>query len=136
VDSCPFCRIAKGDRGAARAPVLHEDAAFFVMLDPESLGVGHCIVVPRRHVAEVHELPAEQYTALFLLARRLAPLLKAATGARAVAYVAFGSGLPHAHLHLVPHDDPAVLADPRSHMRLLSDAELSAAATRLLPFLS
>jgi histidine triad (HIT) family protein len=131
---CTFCRLIA--RGSAGAPhLMYEDDSCVALLDRESLGWGHCMVIPKRHVGEVQDLDEREYLHLFLVARRLAASLKEATGARAVGYVAFGSGLPHAHLHLVPHDDPKILTEPRRYLRRLSDDELTANAARLRPHL-
>lgn len=125
---CPFCQIASS---GLPPHGLYEDESFLVMLDRESLSFGHCMVIPKRHVAKLYELDAKEYEALFRLAGKLALQLERALGAKAVGYVAFGSGLPHAHLHLVPHDEPDVLEHPHEHLRKLSDEELTAEAARL-----
>ena len=105
---CDFCRIsAEG----LPAHGLYEDEQFFVMLDRNSLGLGHCMIIPRVHVGAVEELDPDSYQRLFALAARLSPRLKAATGRRAIGFVAFGLS-PHAHLHLVPMDDSDVLERP------------------------
>ncbi len=133
MSSCPFCQIAAE---GLPAHGLYEDAEFIVILDKASLGFGHCMIIPRQHVVEVYELGQEAYVALFLLAKAIAARLKAATGARAIGYTAFGSGLPHAHLHLVPHDDPQVLVDSLKYVHYLSEAELEEQAQQLRPFFS
>ncbi len=102
-----------------------------VLLDRQSLGPGHCMIIPRRHVTEIHELNEIEYMALFQLAQRLAPCLKEVMRTRAVGFVGFGSGLPHAHLHLVPHDEDAVLLEPLKYLRNLSDEELQQDAARI-----
>ena len=84
--SCPFCRLAAE---GLPAHGLYEDPRFVVILDKASLGFGHCMLIPKQHVVEVHELSQEVYVALFLLAKALAARLKAATGARAIGYSAF-----------------------------------------------
>ncbi len=129
--SCPFCRLAAE---GLPAHGLYEDPQFVVILDKASLGFGHCMLIPKQHVVEVHELSQEMYVALFLLAKAIAARLKAATGARAIGYSAFGGGLPHAHLHLVPHDDPQVLVDSLKYVRYPSEAELQEQAQQLRPF--
>ncbi|MBI3973219.1 MAG: HIT domain-containing protein [Chloroflexi bacterium] len=128
---CPFCEMA------ARRPLPHavyEDASFMVIPDRQSLGPGHCMIIPRRHVTKVYELGKSRYTALFRLAQELAPCLERATGAKAVSYTVFSSGLPHADLHLVPHDDIRVLLRPLEYVRELSESELEANAAHLRAF--
>ncbi len=133
---CPFCRLISRSPASVVPHLVYEDGLCFVLLDRQSLHWGHCMVIPKHHVREVHELAEEEYVSLFLLARHLAASLREATGARAVGYVAFGSGLPHAHVHLVPHDDPKVLIEPHNHLRHLSEDELADNAARLHPHLA
>lgn len=128
---CPFCQIAVQ---GLPSHGLYEDEAFFILLDRGSLGPAHCMLVPKHHVPQIHELTGVEYEELFLLAKRLAPCLQEAVKSRAVGYVAFGSGLPHAHLHLVPHNDPKELESPQP--RTLSESELQANAARLRTFVS
>ncbi len=130
MSDCPFCQlISEGlpEHG------LYEDESFIVILDRESLGLGHCMIIPKRHVAKVYELDESEYAALFLLAKGLAPHLERATESKAVGYIVFGSGLSHAHLHLVPHNAPEDLLHPQ--VRKLSESELKANAASLRPFL-
>jgi len=128
VTICPFCQIAQ----AGLPPHgVYEDASFFIILDRESLGFGHCMVIPKRHVVKVYDLNADETHAFFALAQRFAIQLERVLAVKAVGYVAFGSGLPHAHLHLVPHNDSCVLVYPYEYTRVLSDQELRAAAERL-----
>ncbi|MGI0015369.1 MAG: HIT family protein [Nitrososphaera sp.] len=127
---CPFCQLV---REGLPPHTLYADDTFFVILDRESLGPGHCLIVPRRHVARIYDLDNNEYSALFQLARKLAVRLQDITGSKAVGYVAFGTGLPHAHLHLVPHSDPRVLSHPNP--RKLSEDELEPEARRIRPLL-
>jgi histidine triad (HIT) family protein len=107
----------------------HEDA--FVMLDRRPLSFGHCMVVPKRHVVKLYDLPPHEHARVLALARRLARALEHALGCRSVAYLAFGSGLPHAHLHVVPHDDPHTVLEPLAHVHTRTDEQLARDAARL-----
>ncbi len=128
---CGFCQIA---RGSLPAHGVYEDESIFVILDRESLGFGHCMVVSRRHAAAVYELDENDYHAVFEIAKKLARRLQRVTAKRAIGYVAFGSGLLHAHLHLVPHDHPDELLS--TNAKRLSDDELTAQAAKLRLLLS
>ena len=124
----PFCQIANE---GLPSHGLYENEALFVILDRESLGFGHCMVVPKRHVVKVYELDQQEYIAFFELAKRLALQLEAVLKVKAVGLVAFGSGLSHAHLYLVPHNTSRVLLYPHEYAKVLSDEELQAAAGKL-----
>lgn len=125
---CPFCTIAR--EGLPPHGLFENDHAF-VLLDRKPLCFGHCMVVPKAHVEKVYELDSEPYAAVFSLAQRLAAVLGPSLDCPSVAYLAFGSGLPHAHLHLVPHEDPNVVLEPLKHVRILSNEQLEREAHRL-----
>lgn len=128
MSECGFCRIIVGDQPPH---VLLDAGLCMVMLSRDSLGFGHCLVVPKMHYPTVYGLPADYHDALFGLARRVAPVLAVATNRRAVGYVAFGTGVPHAHLQLVPMNDASLIIAPRP--RRLSGNDLASQARELRP---
>ena len=54
---CLFCRIARGEEPAA---MVLEGPEVVVFLDHRPLFPGHCLVVPRRHVDTLGDLPPAQ----------------------------------------------------------------------------
>jgi histidine triad (HIT) family protein len=89
------------------------------------------MIIPSQHVVKVYELDDDTYRRLFDLAKLLSVRLERVTGRKAVAYTAFGTGLPHAHLHVVPHDNIDVLVNPTRYLNTLGPEELTAAAQQL-----
>lgn len=131
-EDCPFCQMA----GAGMpAHGLYEDQSCMVLLDRESLGFGHSLVIPKRHVEKIYRLEEPEYTALVNLARKFASQLERALEVKAVGYVAFGTGLEHAHLHLVPLNEERVLLYPNEYLKTLTDEELRVTAEKLRPLL-
>lgn len=127
MDSCQLCRAIEEHPPHC----LYQDDIVTVMLDRKPLSFGHCMIVPTVHVTKIYEVGAQDYTHISLLARRLATHLEKATESSSVAYLAFGSGLPHAHLHLVPHCNPEVVVEPLKHVRFLTSTELREDAVKL-----
>lgn len=125
---CPFCDIGSG---GLPPHGLFEDDDTFVILDRKPLSFGHCMVVPKRHVVKLYDLAPPEHANVIALAQRLASTLEQSLECKSVAYLAFGSGLPHAHLHLVPHDDPSVVLEPLKHVGTRSDEQLARDADRL-----
>lgn len=125
-DRCVFCEYAL--RGMP-AHGIYEDEDVMVLLDTSPRGVAHTLIVPRAHVPRIYELRPEQQTRLFALAARIVPLLLKLTHKSAVAYVASGSGMPHAQLHLIPHNE----SDELVHARAIDTdrEELERTAARL-----
>jgi len=101
-DDCAFCDIVRGDAEAAR---VLEDRDFVAFLDRRPLFHGHCLLVPRRHVETLPDLPEELVGPLFLRARRVAAALGPALGAEG-SFVALNNrvsqSVPHLHVHVVP----------------------------------
>jgi len=125
---CSFCDIASG---GLPPHGMFENGDAFVILDRKPLSFGHFMVVPKRHVVKLYDLPPPEHANVLALAQRLAGALEQSLECKSVAYLAFGSGLPHAHLHLVPHDDPNVVLEPLKHVGTRSDEHLARDADRL-----
>ena len=138
--NCIFCELIKNE---TPQHCIYEDSLFIILLDKESLGFGHCIIIPKMHVSKIYELDDNIYRELFALAKKLSGILKnlprnmyspnytafANTGALApidisIAYTAFGSGIQHAHLHLVPHNNSDILINPSKYIKNLNEDEL------------
>jgi histidine triad (HIT) family protein len=99
---CRFCAIVAGHVPAHR---VLEDAAFVAFLDHRPLFFGHCLVIPRRHVPSLAELPEELAGPLLERVRRLALAVERGLGAEGC-FVAINhrvsQSVPHLHVHVVP----------------------------------
>ena len=104
-DSCVFCGIVAG-RLPARFVYQDDDACAF--LDIRPLRVGHTLVVPRRHVADLGaEGAPEAVAALGPALQETARLLSSRLDADGISVlqangVAAGQEVFHLHFHLVP----------------------------------
>ena len=73
--SCPFCAIIMGE-GPARVVYRDDHAVAFFPLRPATFG--HTLVVPRRHIPDIWELPEAAVAHLSRAALRVAAALRAA----------------------------------------------------------
>jgi histidine triad (HIT) family protein len=100
--SCTFCRIVRGE---LEAHVVLDEPAILGFLDRRPVFPGHCLLVPRGHVATLPELPAELLAPLFSAAQRVARAVEPALGAEG-SFVAMNNkisqSVPHLHVHVVP----------------------------------
>ena len=99
---CVFCEVVRGEREAA---VVYEDAETVAFLDHKPLLHGHCLLVPRRHVETLAELPATLAGPLFANVQRLASAVERgldAAGAFVAINVKISQSVPHLHVHVVP----------------------------------
>ena len=79
-----------------------EDETHPAFLDINPVAPGHTLVIPKREVNYLFDLPDEEYVALELFAKRVARAIDAAMPCKRVAEAVIGLEVPHAHIHLVP----------------------------------
>lgn len=124
-----FTRIIEGE---IPSHAVYEDEYTFAFLDINPRREGHTLVVPRRQVDYLFDLPEEDYLALWRACGSVATALKAVTGCRRVVVMVLGYEIPHAHVHLIPSeslaDVPLPPVDEAAAGRLAETAERIRAA--------
>src|SRR3954470_5385741 len=99
---CLFCSIVAGETPAA---TVIEDGEFVGFLDHRPVFKGHVLLVPRRHVVTLPDLPAGLRDGFLAHAQRLATAVVDALGAQG-SFVAINNtvsqSVAHLHLHVVP----------------------------------
>lgn len=99
---CLFCSIVSGETDAA---VVWQDDGFVAFLDIRPLFKGHLLLVPRRHVVTLPDLPAPLRDPFLAATQRLASALVDGLGAQG-SFVAMNNtvsqSVPHLHAHVVP----------------------------------
>lgn len=100
--TCLFCAIAAG---ASPAHLVLEDDIACAFLDKSPLFRGHVLVVPRRHVVALWDLPADEVGPFFARVQRIAEALPKALGCGGV-FVAnnnlVSQSVAHLHVHAIP----------------------------------
>jgi histidine triad (HIT) family protein len=99
-----FTRIVRGEIPADK---VYEDDDHLAFLDVQPRRPGHTLVIPKREVAYLFDLPPDAYDALWRVVRRVEAGLRAATRCRRVCLAVIGFEVPHVHVHLVPTDEIA-----------------------------
>ncbi len=109
--NCLFCRIASGEIAAS---VIHEDEATIAFLDINPWQVGHALVIPRRHVADVlaDDLVLAELGPTVARVGRLLEEKLGATACNVLSNAGADSGqeIFHAHVHVLPRyaDRPGI----------------------------
>lgn len=131
-EPCWACRVVAGEDVGC---VVRETREVLVLINPYSLSAGHALVVPRRHIENLYELPDELAAPILSTAARVARALKRAFAAEGVTLrqnneAASDQHLFHFHLHVIPrfHGDLERFNAPPA---LAPRAEQEAAAARL-----
>ncbi|MCU7725416.1 HIT family protein [Actinoplanes sp. KI2] len=99
---CVFCAIVAGSVPAFKVVDVPEGVGF---LDTRPVFKGHVLVVPRRHVVTLPDLPIADLPGYFGLVQRVVTAVPAALGSQGT-FVAINNvvsqSVAHLHTHVVP----------------------------------
>ena len=128
MSDCIFCKLANGEIPVKK---VYEDDKFSVILDAAPANLGHCLVLPKVHAANIFEIDSEIVAEGFKVAQKVAKAVQKATNCDGVNILqnngeAAGQTVFHLHIHVIPRikgddvklgfgsfktDDPTVIAD-------------------------
>jgi histidine triad (HIT) family protein len=111
-----FTKIIKGEIPCHK---IYEDELTFAFLDIHPKSPGHAIVIPKKQIEFVWDLPDEDYAALMVTAKKVAKRIKEVLSAQFIGEQIIGIDVPHAHVHVFPFNNmeeyqtmPGMSADP------------------------
>ncbi|MCH5302393.1 MAG: HIT family protein [Prevotella sp.] len=122
-----FSKIAAGEIPSYKCA---ENDQFYAFLDINPLVKGHTLVIPRREVDYIFDMPDSELAQFQLFAKQVALAVGRAFPCKKVAQVVLGLEVPHAHIHLVPLQSEAD-ADFRREKLKLSEAEFKEIADKI-----
>lgn len=93
---------------------IYEDARTIAILDINPLADGHTLVIPKVAVDKIYDLADDDFTNLWLVAKKIARHYEEILHTR-IGFVVEGVDVPHAHIHLVPLYDADVLRLHHGH---------------------
>lgn len=102
-----FTRIIRGEIPCHR---VFENEHVLAFLDINPLATGHTLVVPKRQVEQLHELPAAEAAEIGRVLGVLAQRILNTTGAAGYNVLqnngrVAGQEVPHVHFHIIPRHD-------------------------------
>lgn len=133
MDSCIFCKLANGE---IPSKTLYEDEDFRVILDLGPATKGHALILPKRHSADLYELPDETAAKVMVLAKKMAAKMTEKLQCDGFNIIqnngeTAGQTVMHYHLHLIPRyqdDGQKILWKPTE----VSQEELEQTQNRIL----
>lgn len=116
-DNCIFCNLANG---VFDTNTLYEDEDFRVIFDASPASKGHVLILPKEHCANIFELSEEMAAKVFVLAKKIAAVLKEVTGCAGINIIQnngeeAGQSVFHFHMHIIPRyegGDSMILWNP------------------------
>ena len=82
-----------------------DESELIAFLDHRPLFIGHCLLIPKAHVASLEELPQDSVGPFFVAVQRLARAVEQAMGADGTLVGLnnkVSQSVPHLHVHVVP----------------------------------
>ena len=110
-----FSRIAAGEIPSYK---VAEDDHHYAFLDINPVQPGHTLVIPKREVDYIYDLPDDELADLHLFAKRVAVGMRKALGCKKVGVAVIGLEVPHAHIHLIPINSEADMRFDRERAQL------------------
>lgn len=98
--SSVFTKIINGEIPCYK---IYEDDSNLAFLDIHPETKGHVLVIPKKEVDKIYDLADEDYQALMATVKKLSRHMEKILGRR-IFWKVIGTDVPHAHVHLMPHD--------------------------------
>ncbi len=97
-----FTKIIKGEIPCHK---IYEDDKNLAFLDINPTQPGHTLVIPKKQIEFVWDLPENDYQALMAACQKVAKRLREVLRVKYVGVKVIGEEVPHAHVHLVPFNE-------------------------------
>jgi histidine triad (HIT) family protein len=94
-----FTRIINGEIPCYK---IAENELFIAFLDILPVAKGHALVVPKKEIDYIFDLPNEELQAMNLFAKEVARKIQAVIPCKKIGVSVIGLEVPHAHMHLIP----------------------------------
>ncbi len=123
-----FTKIVKGEVPAHK---VYEDDLVLAFLDIHPVQPGHMLVIPKKQVEFVWDLPDDDYEAVMSAAKKVALRLRTVLGPKYVGERIVGIDVPHAHVQLIPFNTVDEFGTPQDMESEPDHAALAAMADKL-----
>jgi histidine triad (HIT) family protein len=94
-----FSKIISGEIPGYK---IAENEKFFAFLDIFPLREGHTLVVPKKEIDNLFDLPEEYLKEMLVFARPIAKAIEKSFRCNRCGISVIGLEVPHAHMHLIP----------------------------------
>lgn len=103
-DTCLFCKIIAKDLPSAK---IYEDEHCYAFLDLHPINIGHTLLVPKAHSANLYEMNDETLAVLAPVIKKVAIAIKNALNADGINIEMnndpiAGQIVFHSHIHIIP----------------------------------
>lgn len=110
--------------------IVAEDERFIAFLDIMPMVLGHTLVVPKKEVDYIYELPDQDLADINVFAKTVAAAVRKSVPCKRIGVAVIGLEVPHAHIHLIPMNSADDLNFTRPKLKP-SQGELAATAEKI-----
>ena len=115
-----FSKIIRGELPCYK---IYDDDQVFAFLDIRPLALGHTLLIPKREIDDMLDVPFDLYLKVMGEVQRISRALKEAAGSRRVGLIVQGFEVPHFHVHMVPINRPGDMAMSNARERGAGEME-------------
>jgi histidine triad (HIT) family protein len=110
-----FSKIVNGEIPAYK---VAENDKYFAFLDIKPLVKGHTLVIPKKEIDYIFDVPDDILSGMLVFAKPIAKAIEQAVPCKRIAIVTLGLEVPHAHIHLIPinSESDIIFSRPRLQM--------------------
>ena len=94
-----FSKIISGEIPSYK---IAENEKFFAFLDIMPLAIGHTLVVPKKEIDYIFDLPENLLAEMMLFSKSVAKKIEKSIECDRIGVSVIGLEVPHAHIHLIP----------------------------------
>ncbi len=94
-----FSKIINGEIPCHK---ILEDDNYLSFLDVRPVCDGHALVIPKREVDYIFDIPDDELSGLMVFSKKIAHAMKKAIVCKKIGVMVAGLEVAHAHVHLIP----------------------------------
>lgn len=96
-----FTKIIRGEIPSYK---IAEDDRFYAFLDINPVAMGHTLVIPKKQIDYIFDLPDDLLGDLLVFAKKVGLAIEKEVECQRIGVTVVGLEVPHAHVHLIPID--------------------------------
>jgi histidine triad (HIT) family protein len=123
-----FSKIISGEIPSYK---IRENEKFFAFLDIFPLKKGHTLVIPKKEINNLFDLPEDYLAEILVFAKPIAKAIEKSFDCDRCGISVIGLEVPHAHIHLVPINSADDINFTRRKLQL-SEKELKECQEKIL----
>ena len=120
-----FSKIISGEIPSYK---IAENEKFFAFLDIMPLAVGHTLVVPKKEIDYIFDLPENLLAEMMVFSKYVAKKIEKSIVCDRIGVSVIGLEVPHAHIHLIPINSIADMDFSKEKLKLSHEEFIKVAA--------